>query len=288
MIRGKCFTLHTIIAIVCFICAGSVDMSRLKSANKAWTQTTQQKPSQRNIKDGKLQKKTGIKQPTALKETTPPGWNLKDYKGKKFIKADMRKAKLSNVNFQGSDLTGADLSGADLRNCNFTSAKLVRAKLNNANCEKVNFRRADCSYADFNSTRLSKANFTLSTLYFAKLHFQTSGYDNLPTKSLFNAINLRNANFVNLKASRINLNNKDLRSCIFKDCGFIDASFVKTNLNNATLDGGSFLGVDFTDANLDNIKLKGNPYFHNAKVHIKYAGILKGKVLSYETIRFYN
>jgi len=142
---------------------------------------------------------------------------------------NFRNAKLSKVNFGGSDLAGADLSGADL-----TSAVLIRARLTGAVLNGANLSKATLDRADISGTDLSSAQFVKARLARANLTSTRLGGANLEKADLQRAV----------------LMNADLSGTILRGASFARADLRGAHFANADLHNAQFNLADLRGADL--------------------------------------
>jgi len=163
-------------------------------------------------------------------------WGQKKEKFKLFSKLRPRKNK-NNKHWY------LDLSNTDLRKFDLRGADLSNARLHNANLEGANLHGANLIGSDLRNTCLDGAIL--------------SGAD-LSKANLWGA-SLRGASLVsaNLKDSvmwDVDLTNAHLAKCVLTGAIMGKATFDRTQLHEADLRGGNFLGTRFINVNLESAK----------------------------------
>ena len=150
--------------------------------------------------------------------------------------ADLRDAKLNNLNLFGADLHDAHLQNADLNGSNLQAADLRRAILRDADLEDAVLTRANLEGADlrgaFHSEYLYEANLTNANL---------CGGDLYEVKLV--RANLRGANLRGSTLSRADLEGANLR-----DSDLEGANLKGANLEEANLKGANLEGANINDA----------------------------------------
>ena len=165
------------------------------------------------------------------------GWRY--FGGANLIGADLRGAKLSNVDFSGADLSEANLSGANLIDSNLSGANLRRADLSEANLidsnlSGANFRHADLRNADLSRADLSRADLSNADLQGAKLSVSFATGSDLSGSD--SGANLSDANLRGANLSGSDLRGADLRGTNLR----------RTKLNTAFCDARTQWPKGFT------------------------------------------
>jgi uncharacterized protein YjbI with pentapeptide repeats len=162
-----------------------------------------------------------------------------------FSGADLRGAKLTNLDLNHIDLresvlNDAELSGVNFRNSNLDQASLWGAKINNADLSNASLKNTDIRWAELNNTNLKKANFNGADLGNAKLKMSDMKeaqlkWSNLKGALLNNAI-LKGANLKGANLSRTDLSAVDLSQTDMTKVNLCEAKLYQAKINDAQLD----------------------------------------------------
>lgn len=214
----------------------------------------------------------------ALMEAAKAGENLWR---RDFTRADLRGAKLDELNLSGAFLEGADLSGASLRSCELSDVVFARANLEDADLSSASLQRANLAEANLKGTQLSNARLAEANLMRAKLVTADFSGAGLASVMLFEAefsetcfvgANLSGAYFIRQKLNSCDFEGADLelsafvessgdqlrfdgaklRRATFVECAFPSSSWSRAEMVGATLAKSCDLtGADFRWANLE-------------------------------------
>ncbi|EFN74377.1 BTB/POZ domain-containing protein KCTD9 [Camponotus floridanus] len=136
---------------------------------------------------------------------------------KDVLKAIMSTPTTAELRFQGVDFVRADLSKLDLRNINFKYAIMHHCSLAGANLSGCCFERADLSYANLQGAQLVCVKMSCANLAAANLHscnFEDPG--GLPAN--MEGVNLKGANLEGSNMAAVNLRVATLKNAILKNC----------------------------------------------------------------------
>ena len=187
--------------------------------------------------------------------------------------ANFKGAKLTGVNFSGSNMQGATLENADLRGCNFSNTNMNAVILLNANVEGATFEGADLtaslvhlsassSHGAFNHAKMPKSldnlEYSIKEIIAShKVWVSTLGREGKRADLV--GINLANVILDGVQFQAASLKNSLLTKGSFKcavfamsdltGCNAREASFVKadcrgTNFSMARLDGADMQFAD--------------------------------------------
>lgn len=207
-----------------------------------------------------------------------------------FTRADLRGAKLDQLNLSGVFLEGAKLAGASLVGCELADVVLARADLKECDLSQASLTRANIAEANLTGARLTGARLDGATLMRSELHGAAFNAANLDECNLleaefrdtdfsearlsgayfiqrtldgcsFRGAELEKTAFVEVKASGICFDDAGLERATFVDCSFPRSSWVRANLTTATLAKGCNLDAsDFRWANLERATLAGSRF----------------------------
>lgn len=215
----------------------------------------------------------------------------------KMIKAELQGADFKEAKLQGADLSEADLQGAnfsmaDLQNANFSmadlqGANLKWAKLQHADLSKANLKNADLFGAELRGTTLEGTKLQKADLQLVKLNnVNLSGFElkgaNFSKAELQGAnlsqARLQGASLSETKLRHANLNRAQLQSADLSEAYLESADLSEARLQGADLSGAqlqgallinlSLVGVQFSEASLDNALIL-NPMINWRKIEEK-------------------
>ena len=92
------------------------------------------------------------------------------------VRADLKRAVLSNADLRGADLSDADLRRAVLSDADLRRAKLSRADLSDADLSDADLRGADLSDADLSDADLRRAKLSDADLKNVRLNAASAGF----------------------------------------------------------------------------------------------------------------
>ena len=151
--------------------------------------------------------------------------------------ADLRGAKLNDLDLFGADLHAAHLQDADLGSSRLQSADLRRAILRDANLEDADLVRANLEGADLrgaiHSEYLYEANLTGANLCGGDL------YEVQLVRGNLTGANLRGATLEHANLAGANLRDSDLEGANLKGANLKGANFEGANLKAANLEGAN-------------------------------------------------
>ncbi|XP_012226047.2 BTB/POZ domain-containing protein KCTD9 isoform X1 [Linepithema humile] len=170
---------------------------------------------------------------------------------KDVLKAIMSTPTNAELRFQGVDFVRADLSKLDLRNINFKYAIMHHCSLAGANLSGCCFERADLSHANLQGAQLVCVKMSCANLAAANLHscnFEDPG-GLVPAN--MEGVNLKGANLEGSNMAAVNLRVATLKNAILKNCVLRSAVLAGADLECCDLSGS-----DLQDANLRGANLK--------------------------------
>lgn len=173
---------------------------------------------------------------------------------KDVLKAIMSTPTNAELRFQGVDFVRADLSKLDLRNINFKYAIMHHCSLAGANLSGCCFERADLSHANLQGAQLVCVKMSCANLAAANLHscnFEDPG--GLPAN--MEGVNLKGANLEGSNMAAVNLRVATLKNAILKNCVLRSAVLAGADLECCDLSGS-----DLQDANLRGANLKDTAF----------------------------
>jgi len=157
-----------------------------------------------------------------------------NFQGAKFALSNLQEANLSGANLQGAYLYGANLQGADLTYCNLQEAYLTDAYLQKAYFNEAKLQGVVLENANFQEANLSNANLQGANLSYA---------------------NLQKADFFQAKLQGANLRNANLQEAQLNSAGLQGAVLNGTRLQWLTLSQTNFQGADLRYADLQGATL---------------------------------
>ncbi|KYN38924.1 BTB/POZ domain-containing protein KCTD9 [Trachymyrmex septentrionalis] len=169
---------------------------------------------------------------------------------KDVLKAIMSTPTNAELRFQGVDFVRADLSKLDLRNINFKYAIMHHCSLVGANLSGCCFERADLSHSNLQGAQLVCVKMSCANLAAANLHscnFEDPG--GLPAN--MEGVNLKGANLEGSNMAAVNLRVATLKNAILRNCILRSAVLAGADLECCDLSGS-----DLQDANLRGANLK--------------------------------
>jgi uncharacterized protein YjbI with pentapeptide repeats len=176
--------------------------------------------------------------------------------------ADLRKARMKNVDFTGARLEAAELRGADLRGTRFTGADLDAVDLNNALLHEADLRGAsfenmapELSGVLATPLRPIDAIALSRALHRHETWLESDGKQG--ERADFSAQNLAGLDLAGrglamISFAKANLKGIDLSGAVLAACDFSDA-----NLRGAELSRSDLRGALFTGAHLDAARFEG-------------------------------
>ncbi|KAL6419345.1 hypothetical protein ACFW04_013924 [Cataglyphis niger] len=173
---------------------------------------------------------------------------------KDVLKAIMSTPTNAELRFQGVDFVRADLSKLDLRNINFKYAIMHHCSLAGANLSGCCFERADLSHANLQGAQLVCVKMSCANLAAANMHscnFEDPG--GLPAN--MEGVNLKGANLEGSNMAAVNLRVATLKNAILKNCVLRSAVLAGADLECCDLSGS-----DLQDANLRGANLKDTAF----------------------------
>ncbi|XP_020294862.1 BTB/POZ domain-containing protein KCTD9 [Pseudomyrmex gracilis] len=173
---------------------------------------------------------------------------------KDVLKAIMSTPITAELRFQGVDFVRADLSKLDLRNINFKYAIMHHCSLAGANLSGCCFERADLSHANLQGAQLvcvkmSCANLAAANLY--SCNFEDPG----GLAANMEGVNLKGANLEGSNMAYVNLRVATLKNAILRNCVLRCAVLAGADLECCDLSGS-----DLQDANLRGANLKDTAF----------------------------
>ncbi|XP_011349637.1 BTB/POZ domain-containing protein KCTD9 isoform X2 [Ooceraea biroi] len=133
------------------------------------------------------------------------------------LKAIMSTPTNAELRFQGVDFVKADLSKLDLRNINFKYAIMHHCSLAGANLSGCCFERADLSHANLQGAQLMCVKMSCANLAAANLrscNFEDPG--GLPAN--MEGVNLKGANLEGSNMASVNLRVATLKNAVLRNC----------------------------------------------------------------------
>ncbi|KAH0948976.1 hypothetical protein HN011_005349 [Eciton burchellii] len=169
---------------------------------------------------------------------------------KDVLKAIMSTPNNAELRFQGVDFVRADLSKLDLRNINFKYAIMHHCSLAGANLSGCCFERADLSHANLKGAQLMCVKMSCANLAAADLH--SCNFED-PAGSCANmeGVNLKGANLEGSNMASVNLRVATLKNAVLRNCVLRSAVLAGADLESCDLSGS-----DLQDANLRGANLK--------------------------------
>ena len=145
------------------------------------------------------------------------------------VDVNLQQVNLSKANFQEADLTGANLQEATLTGANFKEAQLVFANLKGAVMPQTNLQKANLIEANLQGVLLFGADLQEADLLHANLRGVYLNEANLRAVCL-NEANLEGANLRHANLERTSLIDVNLDQTVL-----FDTTFTEANLQNAKL-----------------------------------------------------
>jgi len=191
------------------------------------------------------------------------GYKVPTLRIKEFFSAPIyfNKSEFNDVNFSGSKFEQADFSGtifnkADFSDTSFEEADFLGMKCKNViNFSKSKFKKANFSEAIFQSANFSKCKFNKA--HFLDTRFKTADFSltNIENSDYFGAVFETNVNFIGASITMSK----------FEKTKFLKgAIFVGANLNKVNFPQSEFNSLDFSNAKLQTVSLRGTIYHANA------------------------
>ena len=159
--------------------------------------------------------------------------------------ANLLRATLNGVQWQGIDLTSANLHSACLRN-----ADLSGATLSGGDCRNAELTGATLTSSHLSRIKLAFANLSQCKFQMADLHNAVIESSDL-TDACFDDADLRDAQLGNAQGTGTSFRNANLYNAVLLGAHLIDCDFTGANLNLATFDG-----VDLTSCCLDRVRME--------------------------------
>ena len=193
--------------------------------------------------------------------------------GVEFNSANLRRANLRHLYWEGCNLTGADLTEAnmayatfieasldgailqlsDLSHCWFTDCGFTGAKMQDVNMEggrgvgPVEFTNADMSGANiesFNCSDNDNGTFSAENADLSRANFNNARL----AGSILRHVNLTDATLTDIELERSDLTNANLTRAVFKNASLVEANLSNTDLNETDFTGADLTRADFTGA----------------------------------------
>ncbi len=183
-----------------------------------------------------------------------------------------RQACLKEMDLEGADLSGVDLSYADLSGAYLAKAKLAEAKLTGARLVGASLPDSDLTRANLDGAQMSGVQIMHACLEEASMQ-----------SALIRGSVLWDSNFKGANLQGAILTASELCDCTFEGANLVSADLYCTNLDNTVFKGANLedarlvyatyeyyadftnanlTGVDFSECDLDEEKLKGAVGFH--------------------------
>ena len=232
-----------------------------------------------------------------------------DFSGKDLENVVFYNANMNDVDFTNANLSGANFLGGSVDNTNFSganieNARFVKTKLGNANFSsavldetiffRVDFSRTDLSNASMKDTKIFESSFNgmnLTGISFIGTNLTNSNLSNSNlsgndlARTILTGVDLSNSNLTGVDLTGLDLTNTNLSGvdltgmdltgtildCIITTIKIPCINFVDTNLENANLDHGSFVQVDFTK--IKNKSLAGADLSKASFAHSDLSGV---------------
>ncbi len=205
--------------------------------------------------------------------------------------ADFSNTILAHADFTGADLNGSRLQGADCSGALFLNAdfsniqagqlvflesKLNGLTLKGANLDKCNFLKVDATGVDFSDASLKSATFLESIgkgasfrgadmtkmCFVQACSFEAADFSNGSLKSAnFRGASLDGCNFTGARLDGADMSGCSLRGATFHRASALDARFVKTDLNGATMVSVNAANALFQGADIRGTDLRGSNLF---------------------------
>lgn len=216
--------------------------------------------------------------------------------GRQFAGRDFTGADLSGLDLSGADFSGAlmecvNFSGAHLQNANFAGAVLARAGFSGATLAGASFRKANMGFATLSNAKAAGADLAEAVLAGADLTgvdlagANLAGCDFMGAR--FAGANLSGVKAPGAKFIEVNLQSGelpgdempepppvDLRGVRFAGADFSKALFMHCQLDNADFSGTRLVeaiflsatgtGVNFSSADLNNLRVVKDSRFDHA------------------------
>ena len=164
---------------------------------------------------------------------------------------------LSNAQLKGARLINLNLSHAELIGVNFSNAILTGADFRGANLNRANLAGADIGDANFTRADLSHANLaSASTLI-------RGGYQRPGSSVSFDHAQLAGANLDGGEFTAANFESADFFDADLVGADFTSADLVNAQLNYAHLAYTRFIAANFTHANFFYAELTHANFFHS-------------------------
>ena len=186
-------------------------------------------------------------------------WNA--WVEKNWIRADLSKANLEDVNLKGAKLMEANLRGATLERACLEGAYLMEADLRDANLKEAKLSGANLPRAKLANANLYRAELRYTNLYAATLN-NVNLYNAYLFRADFGATNLIGANLSNAVLNEAsltgaNLNNAILSKAYLNRADLSNADLSQADLSNADMSGANLVKANFGKANLTGCKVYG-------------------------------
>ncbi|MEZ4374686.1 MAG: DUF2169 domain-containing protein [Polyangiaceae bacterium] len=166
-----------------------------------------------------------------------------------FTRADLRGAKLDELNLSGAFLEGANLSGASLRGAELSDVVLARADLRDVDLTGSTLQRANLAEADLCGAKLVSCRLEEATLMRAKLENADLEGAHLEGVMLFEA-ELANTRCVKTHFGGVNFIRQSLVGCDFEGADLEQAVFVEVVGSGVRFDGAQLRRATFVECRL--------------------------------------
>ncbi len=141
-----------------------------------------------------------------------------------FRRANLQRADLVKVDFEGADLSEASLQGANLHRANMEGANLSFAQINGAYLNDTIMEEADCSFAKMQGASLSEAKIARANLFGVAMEGAELINTHMERADLSFAT-MGGANLFKVRLEGADLNHANLESADLYEC-FIDSANV--------------------------------------------------------------
>ena len=193
-----------------------------------------------------------------------------------FLKKDLERAALLDIDLRNMSLAGADLrfaylngarlSGADLAGANLQGAHLKEALLNSANMRGADFWQAELKDAYLNQSDCGKANFKQAYLFGANLSAADLGKAVLYRASLTQAsleqVRLCEADLTEALLQWVRAAGADIRESCLRNADATGADLSRSILHRCDLSGAVFFSANFAGAVIADCRLSGATLDH--------------------------
>ena len=161
-----------------------------------------------------------------------------------------------NKNFSGCDFSDIKLDGLNLINLNLSYCKfssfllgdvvldscdLTGAKFESGSCIDVIFKESNCSRCTFSDVKFRNVRFLNADVFGIK----------------FLACNFENQNFMGFSFNDLDISGSIFKGAKLRECSFQKSLGLKSNFENADLEGVSFIFSNFSYADFRHANLKG-------------------------------